>query len=55
MRFSEKTLKTLEFDKIRQLLADAALTEGGRRLALAIMPTDREDTLRVSPLMQGSF
>ena len=42
MQFSEKTLKTLEFDKIRQLLADAALTEGGRRLALAIMPTDRE-------------
>ena len=35
MQFSEKTLKTLEFDKIRQLLAESALTEGGRRLALA--------------------
>ena len=42
MQYTEKTLKTLEFDKIRQLLADSALTEGGRRLALAIMPTDRE-------------
>ena len=25
MQFSEKTLKTLEFDKIRQLLAESAL------------------------------
>ncbi len=45
MRISEKTLKTLEFDKIRQLLSESALTEGARRLSLVLMPTDREEEI----------
>ena len=40
MKFSEKTLKTLEFDKIRQMLADCALTEGAKELALTLMPSE---------------
>ena len=45
MRISEKTLKTLEFDKIRTLLAECALTEGARGLCTALMPTDREEQI----------
>ena len=33
-----KAVKTLEFDKIRQLLADCALTEGAKETALSLMP-----------------
>jgi len=40
MKFSEKTLKTLEFDKIRHMLADCALTEGAKELALTLMPSE---------------
>ena len=36
MKISEKTLKTLEFDKIRQLLAECALTEGARGLCAKV-------------------
>ena len=39
MNFSEKTLETLEFDKIRVLLADCAPTEGARALSLRLSPS----------------
>ena len=35
MNISQKTLTTLEFDKIRAMLADCALTEGAILIALA--------------------
>ncbi len=46
MNITEKTLSTLEFDKIRQMLADVCPTEGSARLALSLTPTDRIDTAR---------
>ena len=45
MEISEKTLQTLEFDKIRALLAESALTAGARELALRLTPTDREEEI----------
>ncbi len=47
MSFSEKTLKTLEFDKICQMLADCAPTEGARSMAYCLMPSgDITEVLR---------
>ena len=46
MKTTEKTLNTLEFDKIRQMLSDVCPTEGASRLALSLSPTDREDLIR---------
>ena len=43
MLYTEKTLKTLEFDKIREMLAARALTEGARRMALELTPTNDID------------
>jgi DNA mismatch repair protein MutS2 len=40
MNISEKILSTLEFDRIRELLADCAPTEGSRAMALALQPTE---------------
>ena len=40
MSFKEKTLKTLEFDKIRALLAEIAPTDGAKERALALCPSD---------------
>ena len=37
MYLPEKTIATLEFDKIRQMLADLARTEGARAAALSLM------------------
>ena len=39
MSFSEKTLTTLEFDKICHMLADCAPTEGARSMALCLAPS----------------
>ena len=39
MHFTQKTLKTLEFDKIINMLADCALTEGARAQALSLTPS----------------
>ncbi len=39
MSFSEKTLTTLEFDKIRYMLAECAATEGAKDMALCMMPS----------------
>ncbi|MBR7032468.1 MAG: hypothetical protein IKI03_02400, partial [Clostridia bacterium] len=35
---NEKTLKILEFNKIREMLADCAMTEGAKKKALSIRP-----------------
>ncbi len=43
---TEKTLCTLEFDKIRAILADLCPTEGAAQMALALVPTDRIDIAR---------
>ena len=43
MLYTEKTLKTLEFDKIREMLAAVALTEGARELALSLTPSSDID------------
>ena len=40
MLYNEKTVRSLEFDKIRQMLADCALTAGARSRALALAPSD---------------
>ncbi len=47
MSFSEKTLTTLEFDKICLMLADCAPTDGARELAMRLMPaSDVTEVLR---------
>ena len=38
MSINEKTLKTLEFDKIRQLLAEVCPTKGAAEMALSLTP-----------------
>ncbi len=43
MKITEKTLTTLEFDKIRRLLAGACPTSGAAELALALTPVDHVD------------
>lgn len=43
---NEKVFSILEFDKIRQLLADAALTEGARQRALELVPSFDMDVVR---------
>ena len=40
MLITEKTLRTLEYDKIRAMLAARAPTEGARLLALSLLPDD---------------
>ncbi len=40
MNFSEKTLSTLEFDKICAMLADCAPTEGAAAMAHRLLPSD---------------
>ena len=46
MNITEKTLSTLEFDKIRQMLAQSCPTAGAARAALMLAPTDRIDVVR---------
>ena len=41
MNITEKTLTTLEFDKIRELLANVCPTDGSAALARALCPDDR--------------
>lgn len=40
MKFSNKTLKTLEFDKIKQMLSDCALTDGAKNMSLELLPSE---------------
>ncbi|MBQ9806844.1 MAG: endonuclease MutS2 [Clostridia bacterium] len=47
MNFSDKTIKTLEFDKICEMLADCAPTDGARSMAISLMPSgDITEVLR---------
>lgn len=46
MGFSEKTLNTLEFDKIRTMLEECAPTEGAKERARCLLPSDDEVTVR---------
>ncbi|MBQ9069836.1 MAG: endonuclease MutS2 [Clostridia bacterium] len=45
MHFTEKTLSTLEYDKIVESLAEMAATEGAAAKALSLVPTDDYDTV----------
>ncbi len=45
MNISEKTLKTLEFDKVRVMLAESALTAGARERAAVLRPSDDRDEI----------
>ena len=46
MNITEKTLTTLEFDKIRAMLAEVCPTSGSAALAHRLCPTDRIDVTR---------
>ena len=43
MIFTAKTLTTLEYDKIIDMLVDCTATEGAKARARALMPTDEYD------------
>lgn len=45
MLFTAKTLKTLEYDKIIEMLAECAMTDGARARAYSLSPTDDYDTV----------
>ncbi|MGM9644516.1 MAG: endonuclease MutS2 [Eubacteriales bacterium] len=45
MSFSEKTIHSLEFDKICELLASFAPTDGSKTMAKMLMPSDDIDTV----------
>ena len=40
MKFSKKALKTLEFDIIKQMLAECALTDGAKAMSHELMPSE---------------
>lgn len=44
---NEKYLYTLEFNKIRDLLSEKALTEGAKYMALSLMPSTDEDEVKL--------
>ena len=46
MAFSNKALVTLEFDKIKEMLAQACSTEGAKAMALALMPSTDFETVK---------
>ncbi len=46
MLFTQKTLNTLEYDKIIAQLADLAATDGAKARARSLMPSDDYDTVR---------
>ncbi len=45
MQITEKTLRTLEFDRVRMMLADCALTEGAKEMAISLTPSDDPDNI----------
>ena len=45
MKNFKRALKTLEYDKILQMLADRAPTEGAREMALALTPENDPDRI----------
>ena len=46
MNITEKTLITLEFDKIRGMLADACPTSGAAELSRMLAPVEHADLVR---------
>ena len=46
MAFSQKTLSTLEYDKIIAALADCCATDGARAMVLSLLPTDDPDAVK---------
>ncbi len=46
MSFNDITLLTLEFDKICARLADCAMTDGAKHMALSLRPSDDADSVR---------
>ena len=40
MKITEKTIKALEFDRVREMLADCAPTQGSKELAARLVPSD---------------
>lgn len=40
MQISQRTLKSLEYDRIVQMLAEVSFTEGAKQLAYTLMPSD---------------
>lgn len=47
MSFEYRSLFSLEFDKIKEMLSDAASTEGAKKTAMNLMPSDDIDTVIV--------
>ena len=47
MAFSDKALLTLEFDKIKEMLAAGCSTEGAKAMAMALMPSTDYDTVKI--------
>lgn len=45
MHFSQKTFKALEYDTVKEMLAECAPTSGARRRALSLMPSDDFETV----------
>ncbi len=45
MKYTGKTLSTLEFDRIKAMLADCAATDGAKARALSLMPVDEIETV----------
>lgn len=45
MLYNDKNIKTLEFDKIREMLASCAQTEGAAEMARSLVPSDRIDDI----------
>ena len=45
MLFTQKTLSTLEYDKIIKMLIDCAATDGAKAKAASLSPTDDYDTV----------
>ena len=48
MNITQKTINTLEFDKIRAMLASLAPTAGAAELARGLLPSDRVATVRAN-------
>ena len=46
MPFSQKTLSTLEYDKIIASLSECCATDGARAMAYSLMPSDDPDTVK---------
>lgn len=45
---NENNLRKLEFDKIREMLASHAATDGAKKMALSLMPSDDIDVVRLN-------